>query len=386
MESPGSIRRAQSFASDTREAVREFHAGVVQHDMALVLFFCSPTYDREIVAQEMARLFPGVDVVGCSTAGEIGPVGYCTDSITGVSFPGSDFVAVVGAIDHLQQLEAAKVMEFAQQQLQRLTIKAPGVADPSGFALLLTDGLSVREEPLTNALQRSLGKLPLIGGSAADALSFGHTYVYFDGAFHSDSAAVVLLSTPLPFKLFKIQHFVPTSKRLVVTAADPAHRVVKEINGLPAAEEYARYIGVEVSDLNPLSFAASPLVVVIGETSYVRAIQSANSDGSLTFFCAIEEGLVLRLAHGEDLVENLKQSFAAFNSEIGPPQLVLGFDCVLRRMEITLNDINDAVEDIFRSNNVTGFTTYGEQFRGVHVNQTLTGIAIGAALPEVRHA
>jgi len=118
----------------------------------------------------------------------------------------------------------------------------------------------------------------------------------------------------------------------------------------------------------------------------VRAIQSANSDGSLTFFCAIEEGLVLRLAHGEDLVENLKQSFAAFNAEIGPPQLVLGFDCVLRRMEITLNDLDDAVEDIFRSNNVTGFTTYGEQFRGVHVNQTLTGIAIGAALPEVRHA
>ena len=295
-------------------------------------------------------------------------------------------MAVVGAIDHLQQLEAAKVMEFAQRQLQRLTIKAPGVADPSGFALLLTDGLSVREEPLTNALQRSLGKLPLIGGSAADALSFGHTYVYCDGAFHSDSAVVVLLSTSLPFKLFKIQHFVPTSKRLVVTAADPAHRAVKEINGLPAAEEYARYIGVEVSDLTPLSFAASPLVVVIGETSYVRAIQSANSDGSLTFFCAIEEGLVLRLAHGEDLVENLKQSFAAFNSEIGPPQLVLGFDCVLRRMEITLNDINDAVEDIFRTNNVTGFTTYGEQFRGVHVNQTLTGIAIGAALPEVRHA
>jgi hypothetical protein len=385
MESPGSIRRAQSFASDTREAVREFHAGVVQRDMALVLFFCSPTYDREIVAQEMARLFPGVDVVGCSTAGEIGPGGYCTDSITGVSFPESEFVAVVGVIDHLQQLEAAKVMEFAQRQLQRLAIKASGVADPSGFALLLTDGLSVREEPLANALQRSLGKLPLVGGSAADALSFGHTYVYFDGTFHSDSAVVVLLSTPLPFKLFKIQHFVPTSKRLVVTSADPAHRVVKEINGLPAAEEYARYIGVEVSDLTPLSFAASPLVVMIGETSYVRAIQSANSDGSLTFFCAIEEGLVLRLAHGEDLVENLKQSFAAFSAEIGPPQLVLGFDCVLRRMEITLNDLDGAVEDIFCSNNVTGFTTYGEQFRGVHVNQTLTGIAIGAALPEVGH-
>ena len=24
-----------------------------------------------------------------------------------------------------------------------------------------------------------------------------------------------------------------------------------------------------------------------------------------------------------------------------------------------------------------GFSTYGEQFRGIHVNQTLTGVAIG---------
>ena len=30
-------------------------------------------------------------------------------------------------------------------------------------------------------------------------------------------------------------------------------------------------------------------------------------------------------------------------------------------------------------NNTIGFSSYGEQFRGVHVNQTLTGCAIGAA-------
>jgi hypothetical protein len=35
------------------------------------------------------------------------------------------------------------------------------------------------------------------------------------------------------------------------------------------------------------------------------------------------------------------------------------------------------VSQIFRLNNTVGFNTYGEQFAGVHINQTLTGIAIG---------
>jgi hypothetical protein len=30
-------------------------------------------------------------------------------------------------------------------------------------------------------------------------------------------------------------------------------------------------------------------------------------------------------------------------------------------------------------NNTVGFNTYGEQFRGLHINQTLVGIAIGMA-------
>jgi hypothetical protein len=37
------------------------------------------------------------------------------------------------------------------------------------------------------------------------------------------------------------------------------------------------------------------------------------------------------------------------------------------------------IEDLFKKNNVVGFSTYGEQFRGVHINQTLTGLAIGGS-------
>ena len=38
------------------------------------------------------------------------------------------------------------------------------------------------------------------------------------------------------------------------------------------------------------------------------------------------------------------------------------------------------MSEIFAENNVVGFSTYGEQFEAMHVNQTFTGVAIGSPL------
>jgi len=382
MDHRSRIRRAQSCATDAREAVREFHAGVTQPDMALVIFFCSNEYDLEVLAEEMKCSFAGVQVVGCTTAGEIGPAGYREHSLTGASFPAGDFNVVSGHIGHLQHFKIATGQALVQELLQRLESHTTQAVTDNSFALLLIDGLSMREEVVTRALQSSLGRLPLAGGSAGDGVNFGATYVYSEGCFHSDSAVLILVTTRLPFKLFKTQHFIATEERLVVTEADTSHRVVKEINGLPAAQEYARILGIDPLDLVPKRFAAWPVVVLIDGTNYVRSIQKANPDGSLTFFCAIENGLVLRVAKGVDLVENLEQAFTQIRAEIGLPQLVLGCDCILRKLEISQNSLTDRTGEILLRNNTIGFNTYGEQFHGVHVNQTFVGIAIGTASPE----
>ena len=373
------IRMAQSRAAEARQAVAEFHEAVAQPDTELVIFFCSSEYDLDALAAEINRLFFGIQVVGCTTSGEIGPAGYHQHSLSGVSFPAGSCVAVSGLMDRLSQFQISRGNDFAQALLQRLEGRAPQAGPDNSFAFMLIDGLSIREEPVAHALQYALGKIALFGGSAGDDQKFLNTYVYCDGRFHSDSAALILVSTPLPFKIFKTQHFVSTDERLVVTEADASKRIIKEINGLPAAEEYARLVGIDVHDLNPVHFAASPVVVMIGGTDYVRSIQKANADGSLTFFCAIEEGLVFRLAHGVNLVSNLEQTFDNIRAEIGPPQFVFGFDCILRNLEVSQNGLKDRVAEIFRSNNTIGFSSYGEQFYGIHVNQTLTGVAIGNA-------
>lgn len=70
---------------------------------------------------------------------------------------------------------------------------------------------------------------------------------------------LALVTTPWPFRVLGTQHFVPTTQRVVVTAADAEHRIIQEIDG----------------------------------TNHVRAIP---------------EGLVLRAARGADLAANLTET------------------------------------------------------------------------------
>jgi hypothetical protein len=48
-----------------------------------------------------------------------------------------------------------------------------------------------------------------------------------------------------------------------------------------------------------------------------------------------------------------------------------------RKLEIAQSPDKQRIDELLLQNNTVGFNTYGEQFRGVHVNQTLVGIAIG---------
>ncbi|MBS1159429.1 MAG: hypothetical protein H6R15_1848 [Proteobacteria bacterium] len=372
-------------ASDPRQAAREFHAAVNQPAIELVIFFCASTYDLEPLADEMNRLFAGVRVIGCTTAGEIGPAGYCAHSLAGASFSSAAGRAVSGLLPHLQQFEVARGQAFTQGLQQQLENLSANSAAANTFAFLMIDGMSIREEPVVQVLQSALRGIPLCGGSAGDDLQFSRTWVFHDGAFHTDSAVLLLFTTPLPFKIFKTQHFTSENERLVVTEADAEHRIVKEINGLPAADEYARILGIKPSELDTEHFAATPVVVVIDGTDYVRSIQKANPDGSLSFYCAIEEGLILRVARGGDIVADLAETFADIRAEIGPPLLTLGCDCILRNLEITKKNQKDQAGAEFQRNNTVGFSTYGEQYGSVHVNQTFTGIAIGCP-PETRDA
>lgn len=370
------MHRGHSDAVEARAAVAELHAQLAQPELELLLFFCSSAYDLDVLADEINRRFAGVKVVGCTSAGEIGPAGYLEHSLVGLAFSAQAFAAEVGRVDALEKFDIAAGSAFASDILNRLEVRRHG---GKAFGLLLIDGLSLREEPVAHAFQDGLGAVPMFGGSAGDDLKFQHAWVFHEGRFHTDSAVLLLVSTVLPFRILRSQHFVADSERLVVTEVDAPRRIVREINGRPAVQEYARLIGVTPGELTSEHFASRPVVVVIEGDEFVRSIQCANPDGSLSFYCAIDEGVVLRVAHGVDLLARMEAEFAEAEHELGEIEGMLVCDCILRNLEMSRNGRKAAASELFQRYRALGFSTYGEQVGGVHVNQTLTGIALGCA-------
>lgn len=372
------ILRAQSHSADAQTAVTELREEFRGSSPAsLILFFCSCSYDLQQLAESFNTLFPDVEVVGCTSAGEIGPEGYLEHSLTAVLFPKDEFDIVSDALYQLSDFNETKGTQFVQNLVPQLTALAHDSHNRYSFAMQLIDGLSKKEELISHCFQKALGRIPLFGGSAADNLQFAHTYTFHRGQFSENGCILILFNTNRPFRLFKTQHFSGTSAPLVVTAADIANRTIIELNGLPAAHVYAQQIGCSVEQLNTQVFAASPVVIKMNGNEYVRSIQKMHADGSLQLYCAIDEGVVLRVANSINLTTDLDQQFEKLQTALGDISLALVCDCILRRTDIVNTQQLPAVCDIFLRNQTSGFSSFGEQFGGLHLNQTCTGIAFG---------
>lgn len=372
------VRTATSFDGDARRAAEAVFEQVRQDDASFVLFYCDPRYDLSRLGECIRRIVgDSIPVVGCTTAGEITPEGYVEGSLTAMSIASETFNVVTKRIDDLGNFELARGERAIHDLFYDMAIRGLEPRAGNTFGFLLVDGLSLKEESVVSSLSKQLRGIPLFGGSAADGVEFGRTFVYHEGAFRRDCAVVTLVQTDHPFTVFKTQHFVGDLEKMVVTAADPARRVVTEVNGAPAAEEYARVVGLELDDLTPMTFAEYPVIVRVGGAVYVRSIQRVNPDGSLAFFCAIDEGIVLTVARGLDIIDNLQDTFDNVRATVGEPELVLGCDCVLRKLELERKGLKQRAAEIFLNNRAFGFSTYGEQFNAMHVNQTFTGVAIG---------
>ncbi len=344
---------------------------------AHLLAFYSTDYDPDDLAGNLTAAFPGVPISGCSTAGEIGPMGMTDGGVVLIAFPAAGFRVHAGLIEGVGAFAVERASDVVRHLRSKLKLDGAQRNGDRVFALMLVDGLSNAEEMVVAAVHWAVDDVQLIGGSAGDALAFKSTSLIHDGRVTRDAAVLIMVETDIPFRVFKTQNFEPTAAKLVVTSADTEKRIVYELNAEPAAREYASAIGLMPDDLGPFSFASHPLVVKVGGDYYCRSIRNMNADGSLTFFCAIDEGLVFTVAEAQDMVRSTAATLNEVDASLGGIDMVLGFDCILRRLDAENRQIRHEVEALYRRHNICGFQTYGEQFNAMHLNQTLTGIAFG---------
>ena len=371
------VRVASSHVRDPMLAATNLASELNHEHLGCVLFFCSAEYDLGRLGIALEHVFDGVRISGCTSAGEITPEGYGRGCITAIGFDRRYFsieCALISELEHFTLHDAQGVIDGLLS-----TCRDAGLASVKGntFAITLLDGLSSREELVLATLNAALGTIPQFGGSAGDDERLANTHVFFEGRFHTGAATVMLVNTPLDFRVFSTHHMQAREEKLVVTHADAKSRTVYELNAEPAAEAYARAVGVAVEELDRKVFALRPMGVRIGGHYFVRSVQRVNADGSLTFYCAVETGIVMTAMEPGSLLESVRTQIEASERVVGPPLVTIGCDCFLRRLEAEFTGVVDEVSDFLRHHKVIGFNTYGEQFDGMHINQTFTGVVIG---------
>src|SRR5262249_24800754 len=115
--------------------------------------------------------------------------------------------------------------------------------------LVFADGLSFNFDRFTAGLASEValdGKLPMVGGTAADHFEQERTYQYCDDEVISDGVSWALLSGPVPVAPAVRHGCVPIGVERTVTRAEG--NVIHEIDGKPALDVLKEYLPEEEVD------------------------------------------------------------------------------------------------------------------------------------------
>ncbi len=300
------------------------------------------------------------NVVICSTSGEITPEGYKDGIITGFSYE-KDIAEII-------EIRRPAILSKPQMKVAYDKVKA----NKNAFLLLLLDGLSGTEEGVMSTLYFMEDRFKIVGGSAGDNLKFELCHIYI-GQKKVENVGV-FFNVKKRTALIKENLYIPTGDKLLITEADPISRVVKTIDNLPAAEAYARHLGVSVQNLQN-HFMTNPLGKIYKNEIMIASPMKINPDKSITFYCQVMPNTFVHMLEPADTGKTVD---ATLNSLPFKPSFMYVVNCILRSLKFQNDKEWPLVDKKLSSvcHNTTGFVSYGEQFYNHHVNQTMVILAI----------
>lgn len=321
----------------------------------------------------------GLNIIGCSTAGEISGEGVSDDSFS--------LVAMHFDATDVKTAEAAlKSPEQSRQAGQEIAKKLNSSKLSSIF--VLSPGLNVNGSEFAKGISDGVGKNVIItGGLAGDGTTFSSTFTLLNGKVHGDYAVA--------FGLYGDKVKVRSGSRGGWKPFGPIRRVTKavsnvlyELDGKPALKLYKEYLGDKAKDL-PASGLLYPFALLREEdrqeTGLIRTILAVDEKAeSLTLAGDMPQGGLVRLMHADtdSLVEGAREAAeeATIRDRKGGSATLL-VSCVGRKI-IMGSDVDEEVEavigEIGKNSAFAGFYSYGEicpfsqtGFSELH-NQTMT--------------
>jgi len=299
-----------------------------EHQPQAGILLAAVDFDYEQLLAIIDRTYPGLELIGGTTDGEISSVmGFEQDSIALMLFSSDRVTIRAGIGHHVSQDEAAAADTAIAMAL------GEGSIDAVKFAITLPESLTTSAVVVIKALEQSLqSRVPIFGGLTADQWRFKRTYQFHKTDVYTDAVPVLLFSGSIAFSYGVASGWQPIGKTGTVTKV--INNIVYEIDHRPAIEFYQNYLGNRPPSLE------YPLAVYEGSDTpfYLRATSGSDAveDGFITFFGDIPEGAIVQLteANRSEILSaserSMKKAIERF-PDTSTPQGALYFSCCARR-------------------------------------------------------
>jgi signal transduction histidine kinase/CheY-like chemotaxis protein/HPt (histidine-containing phosphotransfer) domain-containing protein len=370
------VKAASSHDWDINKIVNE----IGQPNIKLVIYFFSPFFESYSPHLAFSQAFPEAECIGVSMCGGWSSGGALEKGVTAMSLSSDEVEHVFLSFQEGVKKDPIAAAHAAIDELQQKTL-GERINPDEYLGLIFFDGLCLGELIMKEFSMEQGLNLAFVGGAAADEMTFTRTLVSAGDNISPDGLVAVILKMKVPFFFNHYVHYIPTNKQFTITRVEIMQRIAWEINGEPAAEFYAKQVGVKgVSELTMAVFAKNPLGLVLGDSVYIRSPNVVVDGTGLQFYCYIEAGTTVFLLRQGDIITHAQNSLAGVTQFLPGIQGCLIFNCIQRYLELIEFDKIDAFNGVFEKHPMIGFNTYGEELF-THHNQTLTAVFFGT-LPE----
>ena len=353
------------------------------------LLFAGLDHDHQALLDGVQARYPGLQLIGCTTHGELSSDGFAEDSIALMLFHSErvQFRAGIG--------EGIRTNPEAAQQAARMALD--GLDAPVRLCIALPEGVGDLDSPgtipigLLDALGAALGPdVPVCGGLAADQTRFTGTYQFCNGQVYSDALPILLVAGPLHVATGIASGWEPVGEEHRLTNVDGL--VIGGIDGEPPRDVWVRYFGVDNHPGAPNFFAVYPDEVGSRETDefYLCTPAHFQDDGSMVTMSPATPGARIRftsatrdqlLAGAASSVEKARASYPG-----AEPEAALVFSCASRHGLLGTRvggELGQLQEQIGAALPAVGFYTMGEicplptSSKPVHHVSTFVTVLIG---------
>jgi len=353
-------------AEQVRERIANSRSALVQ----IFAWRADPAFLRSLHAR-IREAIPYAVVVGATSSGEISS-GNSMKRSTVVSFTFFDSAELFSVV---RDCSGGSEFEAGADIARRLKESA---AEIKGVLLLATT-MSIDGGKLLEGLREGMGEFPLFGAGAGAYDNQDESYVFEgDRMYDQGAVAVAFAGSELHIDAYTYTGWQPLSKEMTITEAVHS-KLVKTIDGLPAASIYEKYLGIARDQAFFDHIIEFPFLLRRDGHELARNPFSCEEDGSLHFVADVREGETIRLSYGnpEVIIRNavdIQQAMEAFG-----PEGILLYTCTCRQIFLK-ESVQLETLPFERIAPTAGFYTHGEYYgqgRKIHLlNATMVAVGI----------